>query len=91
MQGPNEFVITGTLSDWDVCDRLDEIEVPTLVTSGRFDECTPLIAETVHRGIHGSEWALFEQSSHIAFVEEPARYLEVLDGFVTRVEPARGG
>ena len=91
MQGPNEFVITGTLSDWDVRDRLDEIELPTLVTSGRFDECTPLIAETVHRGIHGSEWALFELSSHMAFVEEPERYLEVLDGFLTRVEQARGG
>ncbi|HSP71131.1 MAG TPA: proline iminopeptidase-family hydrolase [Gaiellaceae bacterium] len=89
MQGPNEFVITGTLSDWDVTDRLPEIDVPTLVTSGRYDEATPRIAQAVHHGIPGSEWALFEHSSHMAFVEETERYLEVLDDFLSRVESAR--
>jgi proline-specific peptidase len=86
MQGPNEFVITGTLSDWDVTGRLGEIDVPTLITTGRHDECTPRQAENVHRGIPGSEWVVFENSSHMQFVEEPERYLEVLDDFLTRVE-----
>ena len=40
MQGPNEFVITGTFKDWDITDRLGDIDAPTLVTSGRHDECT---------------------------------------------------
>ena len=86
MQGPNEFVITGTLKDWDITGRLGEIGVPTLVTSGRHDECTPRQAEVVHEGIPGSEWVVFEDSSHMQFVEEPERYLEVLDDFLTRVE-----
>jgi proline-specific peptidase len=86
MQGPNEFVITGTFRDWDISARLGEIDVPTLVTSGRHDECTPRQAEIVHRGIPGSEWVVFEDSSHMQFAEEPERYLEVLDGFLTRVE-----
>ena len=86
MQGPNEFVITGTFKDWDITDRLGEIGVPTLVTSGRHDECTPRQAEAVHRGIPGSEWVVFEDSSHMQFVEEPERYLDVLDDFLTRVE-----
>ena len=88
MQGPNEFVITGTFKDWDITDRLGEIDVPTLVTSGRHDECTPRQAEIVHRGIRGSEWVVFEDSSHMQFAEEPDRYLEVLDDFLTRVEAA---
>ena len=88
MQGPNEFVITGTFKDWDISDRLGEIGVPTLVTSGRHDECTPRQAEIVHRGIPGSEWVVFEDSSHMQFCEEPERYLEVLDAFLTRVETA---
>jgi proline-specific peptidase len=88
MQGPNEFVITGTLADWDITDRLGEIDVPTLVTSGRHDECTPRQAEIVHRGIAGSEWVIFEESSHMQFAEERERYLEVLDAFLTRVEAA---
>ena len=57
-----------------------------MVTSGRHDEATPLIAETVHTGIPGSEWVIFEESSHMAHAEEPERYMQVLDDFLTRVE-----
>jgi proline-specific peptidase len=88
MWGPNEFTVTGTLRNWDVTDRLGEIEVPTLVTSGRYDECTPALVESLHRGIAGSEWVLFEESSHTALLEEPERYLEVVAGFLERVELA---
>jgi proline-specific peptidase len=88
MQGPNEFVITGTFKNWDITNRLDEIHVPMLFTSGRHDECTPKQAEIVHRGIPGSEWVIFEDSSHMQFVEEPDRYLAVLDDFLTRIETA---
>jgi pimeloyl-ACP methyl ester carboxylesterase len=86
MWGPNEFTVTGTLKDWDVIDRLREIELPTLVTSGRYDECTPALVEPLHRGIAGSEWVLFDQSSHTSPLEEPERYLEVIGGFLERVE-----
>lgn len=86
MQGRSEFVMTGKLKDWDITDRLGEIKVPTLVTSGRYDEATPLIAGSVHHGIPGSEWVIFEESSHMAHAEEPERYMAVLDDFLTRVE-----
>jgi proline-specific peptidase len=86
MQGRSEFVMTGKLKDWDITDRLGEIKVPTLVTSGRYDEATPLIAGSVHRGIPGSEWVIFEESSHMAHAEEAERYMAVLDDFLTRVE-----
>lgn len=86
MNGPSEFHVVGTLRDWDIKDRLGEIRVPTLVTSGRYDEATPAIAETVHRGIPGSEWVLFEESSHMAHAEEEEAYREALDGFLGRVE-----
>jgi len=78
--------ITGTLKDWDITDRLAEIDVPTLVTSGRHDEATPRIAEVVHRGIRGSEWVVVEESGHLAFQERRGRYVSVLDDFLARVE-----
>ena len=87
MNGPSEFHVVGTLRDWDIVARLPEIEAPTLVTSGRHDEATPLIAETVHRGIRGSEWVIFESSSHMAHVEEADRYMTVLDEFLCRHDP----
>ncbi|MFQ5918998.1 MAG: amino acid amidase, partial [Thermoplasmata archaeon] len=86
MNGPSEFHVVGTLRDYDITNRLAEIRIPTLVTSGRYDEATPAIAETVHRGISGSEWVLFELSSHMAHAEEPKAYRQVLDGFLNRVE-----
>jgi L-proline amide hydrolase len=86
MNGPSEFHVTGTLKHWDISDRLGEIKIPTLVTTGRYDEATPLIGETVHRGIAGSEWVVFEQSSHMAHAEEPERYRQVLDRFLDRIE-----
>ena len=86
MNGPSEFHVVGTLKTWDVCDRLGEITIPTLVTSGRFDEATLLIAETVTRGIPGAQWVVFEESSHMAHAEQPEAYIEVLDAFLGQVE-----
>jgi proline-specific peptidase len=86
MFGPSEFHATGTLKDWDIRDRLGEIDLPTLITSGRYDAATPAIAETVHRGIAGSEWVIFEQSSHAAHLEEDEEYRRVIDDFMRRVE-----
>jgi L-proline amide hydrolase len=88
MNGPSEFHVTGTIRDWDIIERLGEIRVPTLVTSGEFDEATPAINETVHRGIRGSESVIFPHCSHVAFVEEPDRYMAVLTAFLDRVEKA---
>ncbi|MFH1477329.1 MAG: hypothetical protein ABIH24_07560 [Verrucomicrobiota bacterium] len=84
MNGPSEFHVVGNLKDWDIVARLPEIKIPTLVTSGRHDEATPLIAETVHRGIRDSEWTIFENSAHMAHIEEGDRYLTVLDEFLCR-------
>lgn len=83
MNGPSEFHVVGTIKDWDVRHRLGEIHAPTQVTSGRYDEATPLIAETVQKGIPGAEWVLFENSSHMAHVEEEARYCQVLGDFIS--------
>ncbi len=86
MNGPSEFHVTGVIKDWDRTDRLSEIHVPTLITSGRYDESTPLINEVLHKGIAGSEWVLFEQSSHMAHVEERELYLSTVKAFIEHVE-----
>ncbi len=90
MWGPSEWCATGTLKDWDITDRLGEISVPTLVIGGRYDEATPAITESLHRGIPGSEWVIFEKSGHFPHLEETDRYLQVLNQFLNRVE-GQGG
>ena len=53
MNGPSEFHVIGTIKDWDITERLGQIEAPTLVFSGRYDEVTPAITEAAHRAIPG--------------------------------------
>jgi L-proline amide hydrolase len=86
MNGPSEFHVIGTIRDWDITDRLPEIDVPVLLVSGRHDEATPRIVGEIHQRIPGSEWVLFEQSSHMPHVEEPERFLAAVDAFLRRVE-----
>jgi proline-specific peptidase len=86
--GMSEWNANGKLHDWDVRDRLGEIRVPTLVTSGKHDECTPKLAEDAQRGIPGAERVLFEESSHSAYAEEPERFRAVLTDFMARAEAA---
>jgi proline-specific peptidase len=90
MNGPSEFHVIGTIRDWSVTDRLGEIAFPTLVLSGRHDEATPLIAQTVADGIPGARWELFEDSSHTCHLEEPERALRVVGDFLTEVEGSLG-
>lgn len=76
------------MAGWDIRGQLNEIRVPALVTCGRYDFCTPAHTEIIHQGIPGSEFVIFEESSHYAHVEETSRYLAVLDEFITRKEQA---
>lgn len=86
MNGPNEFFVIGNLKDWDRTERLGEIDAPTLVTVGRHDEITPACAETIHRGIPGSEIRIFERSAHVAHLEETEAYLQTVADFLARTE-----
>ena len=82
MQGPNEWTTTGALTGWDTRDRLNEIDVPTLVVRGRYDMCTEPIAADLVDGIRGAREVVFEHSSHTPVLEETNRYLEVVGEFL---------
>lgn len=86
MNGPSEFHVTGVIKDWDRTDRLGDINVPTLIISGQYDESTPRLNEILHHGIPTSEWVLFEESSHLPHVEEEEKYMSVVGAFLRRVE-----
>ncbi|MFE9878792.1 proline iminopeptidase-family hydrolase [Streptomyces sp. NPDC005784] len=84
MMGPSEFTMTGTLRNWDIRDRLDRVRVPVLLVSGRYDEVTPRAVEEIQSGVPRSEWVLFEESSHMPHLEEPARFRTVVETFLAR-------
>ncbi len=80
--GPNEYSPTGNLKDYNYTDKLQNIQIPTLITSGTDDLCTPLIAKTMFDQIPNCEWALFPHSRHMAFIDETEDYLERLSNFL---------
>ncbi|MGI0140578.1 MAG: proline iminopeptidase-family hydrolase [Thermoplasmata archaeon] len=85
MNGPNEFTIVGTLRDLDFSSQLPRIQVPTLVTGGRYDEVSPVVARQIADGVPGAEIEIFEQSSHMPFWEERERFVARVARFLERV------
>jgi L-proline amide hydrolase len=86
MQGPNEWTTTGALKGWSTRDRLDEIDVPTLVIRGRYDMCTEPIAAELMQGIKGAREVVFDESSHTPALEESDRYVAVVGEFTRQAE-----
>jgi L-proline amide hydrolase len=90
LNGPSEFTVVGSLRDFDVTDRLGEIEVPVLLVSGAHDEVRPEVVRAVHERLPRSRWELFEDSSHMPHVEERERFLTLVEGFLREVEEGGG-
>jgi proline-specific peptidase len=82
MCGPNEWSMSGVLKDWDVRERLGEIDIPTLVIRGRYDMCTDAIAATLMGGLRNAREVVLEESSHTPVLEETDRYLGVVRSFL---------
>lgn len=84
MQGPNEFLYTGNLKDWNRIPDMHRITVPALVLVGQHDELTPACAMRMHRALPRSEIRVFKNSSHMPMYEEPEAYFATLTGFLAR-------
>ncbi|WP_064696777.1 proline iminopeptidase-family hydrolase [Rhizobium aegyptiacum] len=84
MNGPTEFHVIGTMRDWTIEDRLDRIEAPTLLISGKYDEATPLVVRPYLERVPGCEWVLFENSSHMPHVEERPLCMATVSRFLSR-------
>ncbi|MGF0537895.1 proline iminopeptidase-family hydrolase [Agrobacterium sp. ES01] len=82
MNGPTEFHVIGTMKDWSIEDRLHQINVPTLLISGRHDEATPLVVSPYIQNIPGCRWVVFEDSSHMPHVEEKELCLKTVSDFL---------
>ncbi|KRN28119.1 proline iminopeptidase [Lactobacillus selangorensis] len=78
-EGPNEFTENGSISDFELTDQLYKIHVPVLMTNGTDDLCTPLIAKSVYDHIPGCKWHLFQNSRHLALLDQHDEFIDVLD------------
>jgi len=86
MWGPTEFYATGTLVDFDVTDRLHEIDVPVLFMAGEFDEARPERIAEFQQLIPGSQFVVIKGGAHASMSRKPVVYRQALEKFLNSVE-----
>jgi proline iminopeptidase len=83
MNGPNEFTITGNIKHWDRRSDLGRITLPTLLTTGEYDEVTLDCHETIRDGVRGPvKLVVMPGCSHTTMIEQPERYNAILRAFI---------
>ena len=65
MQGKYEFVVTGTMKNYDQRAFLPKIKVPVLTTTGEFDEVGPKTVEAHGKLIPGAKFVLYKNAAHV--------------------------
>jgi proline iminopeptidase len=86
MQGVDEFHITGNIKNWDMWDRLPNIEVPTLVLGARYDEMS---VEDMRREGHlipNSRTYICQNGSHLSMYDDQQNYFTSIIDFLKDVE-----
>ncbi|MDO8503567.1 MAG: proline iminopeptidase-family hydrolase [bacterium] len=86
MWGSEEFLITGTLKDFDLTLRLSEIIVPILLVSGRFDEATPEALKYFASLLVNAGVTIFEKSAHYPHLTEKDKYMKILRAFLQKTD-----
>lgn len=86
MWGPTEFRATGNLIDFDVTDRLPEIDIPVLFIAGEFDEARPARLTEYKELIPGARLEVIEDAAHASLSKKPAQYRRILADFLESVE-----
>lgn len=85
MQGPNEFLYTGNLKDWNRIPDLPRITVPTLIVVGERDELTPACAMRMKNALPDVRINVVANASHMPFYENPSGYYPALLDFLASV------
>lgn len=86
MWGPEEFIITGPLRNYDVTTHFHTINIPVLFTYGTFDEVSTDSVEKYMKLLPHARKKMFEKSAHMAHIEESTLYIETIKNFLKEVE-----
>ena len=83
MNAPGLVAAIRGLAGYDILDRLDDVEIPTLIVWGRNDLIVPVQdASEYARLIRESELVIFDRCGHVPMAEHPVRFNRLLDRFL---------
>ena len=86
MWGPTEFHATGTLTNFDVTDRLHELDLPVLFVAGENDEARPERMAEFQKLVPGSQLTIILGAAHSTLGRKPIEYRQVVENFFDTVE-----
>jgi len=86
MWGPSEFAPTGSLKNFDLTNRLAEINVPVLIISGRFDETTPESAEYFKSKFKNAIVVIMENSAHMSHWTDRDKFMKTARAFLKKID-----
>jgi len=86
MWGPSEFVVTGTLRDYDRIQRLSEVKLPTLFLIGEYDEVSLATIREYQARVPGSIVKVIPGAAHMINVDQPQAFSAAIAEFVTSVD-----
>lgn len=91
MQGYSEFGITGdaTLKDWDIKNRLKEIEVPTLVIGAKYDTMNPEHMEWMSKEVQNGSYLFCPNGSHLSQYDDQKNYFSGIISFIHNTDAIR--
>ena len=89
VNGPNEFVVTGTYKEWDRWKEIRAIKVPTLLIVGRHDTMSVEDIQEMGKRISNSRVAICEKGAHFSMYDDQQTYFHELLRFVRDVETGR--
>jgi pimeloyl-ACP methyl ester carboxylesterase len=83
MDAPGFLNAIGGLVGYDILDRLEEVEIPTLIVWGRDDLIVPPSdALGFARRLRNSRIEVFDRCGHVPQLERPVRFNRLLEGFL---------
>lgn len=86
LQGPNEFIVTGSYKDWNRWKDLPKITIPTLVICGKYDTMNPKDIEKMGSLIPHSTVKICENGSHCTMYDDQENYFQAIHAFLSDVE-----
>jgi proline iminopeptidase len=85
LQGPNEFVVTGTMKTWERWSDLARIRTRTLVMGAKYDEMSPIDLQKMADSMPDARAWISENGSHMAMYDDQIAYFRNLLTFLKSV------
>lgn len=72
---------------FDLLDRLDKINLPTLIICGSDDRLTPLkYSRSLENSIPGSKLVIIEEAGHMVMLEKPVQVNQAINDFIATLD-----